>query len=66
VEQFRQRPHPAPNTFFRQDGQVVRLDQEKDQLTFPDLQAVFGELVNAHELPGRMQLFPRFFLFSSH
>ncbi len=63
-QQFRQGADTAPDPLGGQNGEVVRADQIKNQLTSGCLQAVIGELVNPHELPGGQMPPQLFFLFS--
>ena len=63
-QQLRQGADAAPDPLGGQDGEVVRADQIKNQLTSGRLQAVIGELVNPHELPGGQMPPQLFFLFS--
>ena len=63
-EEVRQSPYPAHNALGGEDGEVIRAEKKEDQLTLGRLQAVFGELVDAHELPGGQTPPQLLFLFS--
>ena len=63
-KEVRQSPHPVSDAVGGEDGEIIRAEKEKDQLTLGRLQAVFGELVNAHELPGGQTPPQLLFLFS--
>ena len=64
LEELRQGPHPVPDAVAGEDGEVIRAEKKKDQLTLGRFQAVFGELVDAHELPGGQMPPQLLFLFS--
>ena len=63
-EELRQGPYPVSDAVAGEDGEVIRAEKEKDQLTLGRFQAVFGELVDAHELPGGQVPPQLLFLFS--
>jgi len=62
AQQVGQGRHPAPDPFLREHGEVIRLDEEKGQLSFRGSDAVAGELADAHELPCGLPLAQLLFL----
>ena len=66
AEKHGQGADAAPDDIRGQDGEVVRLDQEKDPLPRICHDAVGRHTDDAHELPGRLPLAQFFFLFSVH
>ena len=64
AEQVRQGADAAPDALGREHGEVIGADKEKDQFTLGRLEAVIGELVDAHELPGGQMPPQLLFLFS--
>ena len=64
AQEVAQGAHPGLHPLGGEDGQVVRPEHKKDQLTFGGLDAVIGELGDPHELTGGLALPQLFFLFS--
>ena len=63
-QEVRQGAYPALHSFRGEDGEVVRADKKKDQLTLRGFHAALGDLADAHELTGRLMFPQLFFLFS--